>query len=205
MRPGDEGEAQRVGIELVGVLVGASMEGDDVPLEPDERAAGGAGGPPATGNRSGGQSTRILPSALMYSGTGSAGVLLWQARGAPARCPRRGSNVRGFFIRIAYSTPPNPAAEDPGRPLGSGLRSWITSPSPLVFWSGSTMSTCDSLVICRVASSKSRYVIGPIFRSSAGSAGVPRSSTNRTSPSMWACSISRPPVFGFLPTSRSAG
>ncbi len=144
--------------------------------------AGGAGSPPAAGNRFGGQSTRILPSALMYSGTGSAGVFL--ASVAPASLavgfgataivaapafagvavlpagavpktpglPTSRRVTRGFLSRIAYSTAPNPAAEDAGRPLGSGLRSWITSPSPLVFWSGSTMSTCDSLVICRVAS-----------------------------------------------------
>ncbi len=152
--------------------------------------AGGAGGPSATGNRSGGQSTRILPSAWMYSGTGSAGVFLASEASAslavgfaatavvaefvaapafagvavlpagPApktpELPTSRRVTREFFCRIAYSTPPNPPGEDDGMPLGSGLRSWISSPSPLVVWSGSTMSTCDSLVICWVASSKSR-------------------------------------------------
>ena len=70
----DEGEPQRVAIELVGLAVEVPMERDDLALEPGQRGRRGAGGPTATGTVSGGKSMRIRPSDWMYSGTGSSAV-----------------------------------------------------------------------------------------------------------------------------------
>ena len=234
-RAGDEGEAQRVAVELVGLAVDPAVEGDDVPLEPDERGRRRRGRPlrdryavgrPVDAHRALGlddQRHRLVVRGGLDVLRG--GVLGGRARhdidglrrrglacgpsppsgpsrGTSPTCPRpasrrghssSGSRTRRHRIRTTRSPAPAGPRNRASGAGSPGRRRWSSGRGP-------TMSTCDSLVICCVASSKSRYVIGPTFMSSVRTTGVPRSSRIRTSPSMWACRTLTPSDVCLLPS-----
>src|SRR5262245_24633400 len=79
----------------------------------------------------------------------------------PGRIPELPTSRRvtdTFDCSTAYSAPPKPEEDEfcATTRLGSGLRSLMINPSPMVVWSGSCMTTCDVLVMVRLASSYSR-------------------------------------------------
>ena len=62
-------------------------------------------------------------------------------------------STTGVLMEDEILRPPKPDDDWPAGGFGSFFRSWISRPSPVVVWSGSWMTTCESVVICWVASS----------------------------------------------------